>query len=43
MNNIYIPKFKAKAFSSYLYAGENNENYTDYSIYQTSDAIFGDN
>lgn len=41
MNNIYIPKFKAKAFCSYLYAGENKENYSDYSIYQTNDTIFG--
>jgi hypothetical protein len=29
-NNIYIPKFKAKSFASYLYAGETNENYKNY-------------
>jgi len=27
MNNIYIPKFKVKSFSAYLYGGETSDNY----------------
>lgn len=30
MNNIYIPKLKAKAFAAFVYAGETNENHSDY-------------
>lgn len=41
IDGVYIPKFKAKAFASYLYAGENADNYNDFSIYQSKNAIFG--
>jgi len=40
MNNIYIPKFKVKSFSSYMYGGENNENYSKYDISNNHNNIF---
>ncbi len=27
LNNVYIPKFKVKSFSSYIYGGETPQNY----------------
>lgn len=41
MNHIYIPKFKTKAFASFVYAGENSENYNDYSKFIEKSTIFG--
>lgn len=32
VNNIYIPKLKVKGFSSYLYAGENYGNHSNYQV-----------
>lgn len=32
MNNVYIPKFKAKGFASYLYGGENDQTYNNYEV-----------
>ena len=42
MNNIYIPKFKAKSFASFMYNGENNENYNDYKVFSNKNTIFSD-
>ena len=33
MKLIYMPKFRVKTFASYVYAGENDDNYNDYSKY----------
>ncbi len=30
LNNVYIPKLKAKGFASYFYAGETTANYNAY-------------
>jgi hypothetical protein len=32
VNNVYIPKFKAKGFAAYLYGGETDETYNDYKV-----------
>jgi hypothetical protein len=41
MNNVYIPKFKAKSFASYLYAGETEENYNNYRVSNNTNHLFG--
>lgn len=41
MNNVYIPKLKAKSFSAYLYSGETPANYNAYArVEPTDDAVF---
>jgi len=40
MNNIYIPKFKAKSYASYLYAGENNDTYRNYQFTPDKNFLF---
>jgi hypothetical protein len=42
VNHIYIPKFKAKVFASYLYDGENSEVYNDYRKSVVKSKIFSD-
>jgi hypothetical protein len=42
INNIYIPKFKAKSFASYIYAGETSENYRDYKQFSEKNFLFSD-
>ena len=42
MNNIYIPKFKAKSFSSYVYGGETSENYNQYDHFSNKSILFAD-
>jgi hypothetical protein len=32
VNQIYIPKLKAKSFAAYLYAGENHANHSNYKL-----------
>lgn len=32
INNIYIPKFKAKSFAAYLYGGETSETHSNYRV-----------
>lgn len=32
MNNIYIPKYKAKCFANFLYSAESHENINDYNV-----------
>ncbi len=34
VNLVYIPKFNAKRFSPYFYAGENPNTYSDYHTFQ---------
>ena len=40
VNNIYIPKFKAKAFSSYIYGGESPEVYNKYDYSCNKSTLF---
>jgi hypothetical protein len=42
MNYIYIPKFKVKTYSSYMYNGETSENYSNYNQFQTKNELFDD-
>jgi hypothetical protein len=42
MNNIYIPKYKVKGFASYMYGGENDENYNDYTMFSNKNTLFED-
>ena len=39
-NSIYVPKFKAKCFSSYFYAGETEESYNNYHYSCNKNTIF---
>jgi hypothetical protein len=32
VKKIYIPKFKAKSFAAYMYAGESPQNYSQYNL-----------
>lgn len=32
INNVYIPKFKAKSFAAFLYGGESSETYSNYHV-----------
>jgi len=41
VQKIYIPKFKAKAFSSYLYGGENADTHLDYRTKINKHEVFG--
>ena len=41
MNNVYIPKFKTKAFASFMYGGENDSTYNDYNSFVEKNKIFG--
>lgn len=42
MNNVYIPKFKVKSFSSFIYSGESSENYNNYSLCVNKNTLFAD-
>lgn len=42
VHNIYIPKFKCKAFSSYLYGGENELSYNNYHYSNNTNTLFND-
>jgi hypothetical protein len=42
INNIYIPKLKAKSFASFLYAGETDENYSNYEEFNNKNHLFDD-
>lgn len=39
---VYVPKFKAKCFSSYFYAGETEESYNDYNFSVNKNTVFND-
>lgn len=39
--NIYIPKFRAKSFAPYLYAGETESTYNDYKTFSNKTHLFG--
>lgn len=41
VNQIYIPKFKSKAYGGYMYGGENDETYNNYSQSIEKNHIFG--
>ena len=42
VNNVYIPKLKAKSFASFLYAGESDDNYNNYRQFTNHNTLFND-